>query len=63
MQQNEDKVEQGKASLEKMMETLRPFLPKPDAASPPPAYRWKLADDVKPQRAERESVLMRPQPF
>ena len=37
-----EKLEEGKTSLKQMMETLRPFLPKPDLAVPPPARKWGI---------------------
>jgi len=41
---SEDRLAQGKASLESMMEILRPFLPASDLTSPEPAREWHLTD-------------------
>jgi hypothetical protein len=57
MEEKYTKIEQGKLSLQEMMEKLRPFLPKPDMASPSPSYRWKLEDNgSRPSRHDREKI-------
>jgi len=38
------RLEKGKASLDAMLETLRPFLPRVDLSQPEPARRWQLTN-------------------
>lgn len=42
-----ERLEEGQASLESMMETLRPFLPKLDLSQPDPANDWQATDQRK----------------
>jgi hypothetical protein len=41
-QKSKDRLARGKASLDAMMETLRPFLPALDLSQPEPARKWQL---------------------
>ncbi len=50
-----EQLEHGKASLERMMETLQPFLPKLNLEREEPAEEWELASE--PSRLGCENNL------
>jgi hypothetical protein len=45
-------------SLQKMLETLQPFLPKRDLRQPEPARKWKLADEGVPISHHRAGAVV-----
>jgi hypothetical protein len=42
---NEEKMKSGQASLDAMLLSLQPYLPKPDLEAPQPTSQWRLAED------------------
>lgn len=42
---NMKRLQKAKGSLEKMMETLRPYLPQKQVSVPETAQKWKLPED------------------
>lgn len=51
------KMEVAKASLDKMLEMLRPFMPDQDKPLPPAADNWTMADDAVRIRSDRTQVF------
>jgi len=49
-------LKQGERNLEKMLETLKPYLPEPREDAPPPRGKWRIADEnpkVEPRTKSR----------
>ena len=57
----EKQLEEGRASLEAMLETLKPFLPRHDQRTPEPARDWHLTrPEQHQQKGAQPATFVRP---
>lgn len=54
--QSEQRIEQGKKSLNEMLDRLGPFLPKCDLSVPKPADDWRLSEKARESKVERVAL-------
>ena len=57
------RINEAEQLLEKMKETLRPFLPKLDLSRPTPAQDWHFGDKCSQESTESSYSVPPPRPF